>query len=149
MLSTLRMKYVKLFQTNPQRVAKLNFGHSSKNISIATDRQYKEKLVKKKEAVIKGIWWKTFYSEQNDTRNNIKNIYYGLKYDKKPPFMKLLDWLEKDLFNDSHMEELALYWIQYKNSLKKKLLTFFMSTKSMRFFQFHYRTDVWKTWFIK
>ena len=42
--------------------------------------------------------WKAFYLEQNDTRNNSKNIYYGLKSDKTPPPMKLLELFEKDLF---------------------------------------------------
>ena len=36
--------------------------------------------------------------EQNDTRNNSKNIYYGLASDKTPPPMKLLELFEKDLF---------------------------------------------------
>ena len=51
---------------------------------------------------------------------------------------------------------LVLYWIQYKNSLKYKvgcicdvfhIFTWF--TQSIKLFQFHYRTDAWKTWFIK
>ena len=33
--------------------------------------------------------WKDFYFEQNDTRNNSNNIYYGLKSDNTPPPMKL------------------------------------------------------------
>ena len=27
----------------------------------------------------------------------------------------------EEILNDTHMEELALYWIQYKNSLKYKV----------------------------
>ena len=49
-------------------------------------------------AVIKRMRWKAFYLEQNDTRNNSKNIYYDLKSDKTPPPMKLLELFEKDLF---------------------------------------------------
>ena len=41
--------------------------------------------------------WKSFYFEQNDTRNNSKNIYYGLKNDKTPPPMKLLERFQKDI----------------------------------------------------
>ena len=42
--------------------------------------------------------WKAFYFEQSDIRNNSKNIYNGLKSDKTPTPMKLLELLEKDLF---------------------------------------------------
>ena len=52
----------------------------------------------------------------------------------------------------THMEELVLYWIQYTNSLKYKVGCFWCFswfTQSIKFFEFHYRTDVWKAWFIK
>ena len=68
MLSTLRMKNVELFQTNPQRMDKLNFGYSSKNISIVTDRQYKAKLVEKKEAAMK------------ENRNSMENILFWTEW---------------------------------------------------------------------
>ena len=77
---------------------KFNFGYSTNNIPIATERQYKLKLVEKIEAVIKRMRWKAFYFEQSDTHNNSKNIYYGLTSDKTPPPMKLLELFEKDLF---------------------------------------------------
>ena len=79
-------------------MVKFNFGYSTNNISIATERQYKLKLVEKIEAVIKRMRWKAFYFEQNDTRNNSKNIYHGLASNKTPPTMKLLEVFEKDLF---------------------------------------------------
>ena len=88
-LSTLRIKYVEHFQTNSRRMDKFNFGYSTNNIPIATERQYKLKLVEKIEAVIKRMRWKAFYFEQSDTHNNSKNIYYGLTSDKTPPPMKL------------------------------------------------------------
>ena len=69
---------------------KFNFGYSTNNTLIATERQYKLKLVKKIEAVIKKMRQKAFYFEKNDTRNNSKNIYYGLARDKTSPPMKLL-----------------------------------------------------------
>ena len=97
-LSTLRIKYVEHFQTNSRRMDKFNFGYSTNNIPIATERQYKLKLVEKIEAVIKRMRWKAFYFEQSDTHNNSKNIYYGLTSDKTPPPMKLLELFEKDLF---------------------------------------------------
>ena len=77
---------------------KFNFGYSTNNIPITTERQYKLKLVEKIEAVIKRMRWKAFYFEQNDTRNNSKNIYYGLASDKTPPPMRLLELFEKNLF---------------------------------------------------
>ena len=40
----------------------------------------------------------SFLFEQSDTRNNSKNIYYGLTSDKTPPPMKPLELFEKDLF---------------------------------------------------
>ena len=40
----------------------------------------------------------SFLFEQSDTRNNSKNIYYGLTSDKTPPPMKALELFEKDLF---------------------------------------------------
>ena len=64
---------------------KFNFGYSTNNIPIATERQYKLKLIKKIEAVIKRMRWKSFYFEKSDTHNNSKNIYYGLTSDKIPP----------------------------------------------------------------
>ena len=97
-LSTLRIKYVEHFQTNSRRMDKFNFGYSPNNIPIATERQYKLKLVKKIEAVIKRMRWKVFYFEQSDTHNNSKNIYYGLTSDKTPPPTKLLELFERDLF---------------------------------------------------
>ena len=77
---------------------KFNFGYSTNNIPIATERQYKLKLVEKIKAVIKRMRWKAFYLEQSDTCNNSKSIYYGLTTDKIPPPMKLLELFEKDLF---------------------------------------------------
>ena len=82
---------------------KFNFGYSTNNITVATERQYKLKLVKKIKAVIKRIRRKAFYFEQSDTRNNSKNIYYGLTSNRTPPPpprppMKLLELLAKDLF---------------------------------------------------
>ena len=93
-LSAVRIKYVEHFQTNSQRMDKFNFGYSTNNIPIATERQYKFKLVEKIEAVIK----KPFYFEQSGTSSNSKNICYGLTSDKTPPPRKLLELFEKDLF---------------------------------------------------
>ena len=42
--------------------------------------------------------WKAFYFEQSHTRNNSKNIYYGLTNDETPPPVKLLELFQKDLF---------------------------------------------------
>ena len=98
MLSTLRIKYVELFQTNSRRMDKFNFGFSTNDIPIATERQYKLKLVEKIDAVIWRMRWKVFYFEESDTRNNSKNIYYSLTSDKSPPLMKHLELFEKDLF---------------------------------------------------
>ena len=97
-LSTLRIKYVGQFQTNSRRMDKFNFGYSNNNIPIATERQYKFKLVENIEALIKRMPWKAFYFEQSNTRKNSKNINYGLTSDKTPPPMKLLELFEKDLF---------------------------------------------------
>ena len=83
-LSTLRINYVERFQTDSQRMDKFNFGYSTNNITKATEKQYKLKLVEKIKAVIKRMQWKAFYFEQSDTRNNSKNIYYGLTSDKAP-----------------------------------------------------------------
>ena len=94
----LRIKYVEHFQTNSRRMDKFNFGYSTNNIPIATERQYKLKQVEKIEAVIKRMRWKAFYFEHSETHNNSKNIYYGLTSDKTPPPMKLLELFEKDLF---------------------------------------------------
>ena len=41
--------------------------------------------------------WKVFILN-TDTRNNDKNIYYGLTSDETPPFFKILKLFEKDLF---------------------------------------------------
>ena len=79
-------------------MGKFNFGYSTNNIPITTERQYKLKLVEKTEAVIKRMSQKAFYFKQNDTRNGSKNIYYGLASDKTAPPMKLLELFEKDLF---------------------------------------------------
>ena len=76
---------------------KFNFGYSTNNTPITTERQYKLTLVEKIEVVIKRMRWKAFYFEQNDTCNNSKNIYYGLISDKTPLPMKLLEMFEKDL----------------------------------------------------
>ena len=92
------IKYVEHFQTNSQRMDKFNFGYSTNIIPIATERQYKLKLVKKIEAVKRRMRWKAFYFEHSDIHNNSKNIYYGLAIDKIPPPMKLLELFEKDLF---------------------------------------------------
>ena len=73
---------------------KFNLGCSTNSISIATERQYKLKLVEKIEAVIKRMQRKAFYFEQSNTRNNSKNISYDLSSDKRPPSMKLLQLLE-------------------------------------------------------
>ena len=43
------------------------------------------------------MWWKVFNFKQNNACSNSKNIYYGLKRNKTPPSMKLLELLEKDL----------------------------------------------------
>ena len=67
---------------------KLNFGYSTNNIPIATERQSKLKLVEKIKAVVKRMRWKAFYIEQNDTPNNSKDIYYGLTSNKTPSPMK-------------------------------------------------------------
>ena len=77
---------------------KFNFGYSTNNIPIATERQYKLKLIEKIEALIRRMQWKAFHFEQSDTSKNSKNIYYGLTSDKTPPPMKLLELFEKDLF---------------------------------------------------
>ena len=85
-LSTLRIKYVEHFQTNSPRMDKFNFGYSTNNILIATERQYKLKLVEKIKAIIKRMRWKAFYFEQRDTS------------DKTLPPMKIKELFEKDLF---------------------------------------------------
>ena len=72
---------------------KFNFGYSTNKIRLTTERQYKLKLVEKIEAVIKRMRWKAFYIV---TRNNSKNIYYGLASDKTPPPMKMLELFEKN-----------------------------------------------------
>ena len=77
---------------------KFNFGYSNNNIPIATERQYKFKLVENIEALIERMQWKAFYFEQSNTRKNSKNIYFGLTSDKTPPPVKLLELFEKDLF---------------------------------------------------
>ena len=93
----LRIIYVEHFQTNSRRMGKLNFGYCTNNMPRATGRQYKLKLVEKIETVIKRIRWKAFYFEQSYSHNNSKNIYCGLRSDKTPPPMKLLELFEKDL----------------------------------------------------
>ena len=95
----LRIKYVQYLQTNTRRTDKFNFGYSTNNIPIATERQYKLKLIKKIETVIKRMRWKAFYFEKSDTRNNSKNIYYGLSSDKIPPPYETLELFQKDLFS--------------------------------------------------
>ena len=74
-LSTVRIKYVECIQTNLQRINKLNSGYSTNNISIATERQYKLKMIEKIKAMIKSMWWKTlFWTELYTTHNYSKNI---------------------------------------------------------------------------
>ena len=97
-LSMLHIKYVEQFQTNSRRMDKFNFGSSTNNIPITTERQCKLKLVKKIKAVIKRMRCKALYFEQKDARNDSKNIYYGLTSHKTPTPMKLLELFEKDLF---------------------------------------------------
>ena len=74
-LSTVRIKYVECIQTNLQRINKLNSGYSTNNISIATERQYKLKMIEKIKAMIKSMWRKTlFWTELYTTHNYSKNI---------------------------------------------------------------------------
>ena len=98
MLPKLCIKYVVDFHTNSQSMDKFNIGYSTNSIPIVTERQYKLKLVKKFEAVIKRIRCKAFYFQQSDTRENSKNIFYDLTSDKTPLPAKHLEMFEKDLF---------------------------------------------------
>ena len=78
---------------------KFNFGYSTNNILIATEKQYKLKLLEKIKAITKIMRRNFFfYFEQNETHKNTKNIYYGLTSDKAPPPIKLLELFEEDSF---------------------------------------------------
>ena len=98
-LPTLRIKQVEHFQTNSRRMDIFNFGYSTNIIPIATERQYKLKLVEMIEVVIKRMRWKAFYSEHSETGNNSKNIYYGLTSYKKHHLLRQQKKIERSTVN--------------------------------------------------
>ena len=103
---------------------KFNFGYSTNNIPIVTERQYKLKPIEMIEAVIKRMRWKAFYFEQNDTHNHSKNIYCGLASDNTPSPMKLLELCEKVLFKivkKTKFRKINCEFLDKINSYKKIL----------------------------
>ena len=75
---------------------RINFGYSVKNIPLTNERNYKEKLIEKIEAVIKRMRWKAlFFNEQNKVPN--KSETYGLKTANCPKQVKELIPFEADL----------------------------------------------------
>ena len=87
-------------------------------------------------------------------RNEAKaNIFVLMKMFWRKTFSRrLLKTKTKDAFRRLHQDECLLYWIQHKNSLTTKLAAsdvFHMFTQSIKFIEFYYLTNVWKTWFIK
>ena len=58
--------------------------------------------------------WKAFYFEQNDTCNNSKNIYYGLKNDKALPATKLLERFREYFFKIVEKNKVLKDQLQYQ-----------------------------------
>ena len=50
--------------------------------------------------------------------------------------------LDVSLLYDTHMEELVLCWIQHKIHWNTRLAASDMFTHAIKFFWYHYRTDV-------
>ena len=77
---------------------KTNLHYSIKNIPIASERNYKMKLIEKIEAFIKRMRWKAIFFESDD-EEEVKNENYGLKTDNTPQQVPELIDFEKELID--------------------------------------------------
>ena len=103
----------------------LNFAHSTKNIPIPTETNYKLQLIEKIELFIKKIRWKAIFYDMklnnknknnsninHNLKNNSKNngdgtqkensSRYGMKSNKCPPQVKGLIAFEEDMIDLVH-----------------------------------------------
>lgn len=79
---------------------KTNLHYSTKNIPIASERNYKIQLLDKIEAVIKRMRWKAiFFDEESDIDNEHSEETYGLKTKNTPPPVKEMNAFENDLID--------------------------------------------------
>ena len=79
---------------------KTNLHYSTKNIPVASERNYKIQLLEKIEAVIKRMRWKaTFFDSESDNEDEIVRETYGLKTKATPPPVKEMNAFEKDLID--------------------------------------------------
>lgn len=79
---------------------KTNLHYSTKNIPVASERNYKIQLLDKIEAVIKRMRWKAiFFDSETESEDEITRETYGLKTKITPPPVKEMNGFEKDLID--------------------------------------------------
>jgi len=78
---------------------KTNLHYSTKNIPIASNREYTMKLIEKIEAVIRRMRWKAIFFEPDDKQEDKKIETYGLKTTSTPQQVPELIDFEKELIS--------------------------------------------------
>ena len=79
-----------------QPFEQFNFGYSTKNIPICSEKQYIKALINKTEIFVKNLRWRTFFFFNPDLENSTKETY-GFKSTKSPPFIPELKEFEDGL----------------------------------------------------
>jgi len=95
-----------------------NLHYSTKNIPVASERNYKIQLLEKIEAVIKRMRWKAiFFDSENGNGDEIDKENYGLKTKNTPPHVKEMNAFEKDLIDMIN----TLKFRKVRNNFQSKL----------------------------
>ena len=75
----------------------VQFGYSSKNISIASPKEDLQQLIVKTKIFLKFAWWRTFFNH-NPYAKSSQKVTYGFKSPKNPdPVRELRECEEKVL----------------------------------------------------
>jgi len=107
---------------------KTNLHYSKKNIPIASERDYKMKLIEKIEAVIKRMRWKAIFFE-NDSEEDAQNENYGLKTTNTPQQVPELVEFEKELIEIIPKLKFKNGMSNFQSKLKRDIKTIKESDK--------------------
>ena len=108
---------------------KTNLQYSTKNIPIATNREYTLKLIEKIEAVIKRMRWKAIFFDSENEQENEVTENYGLKTTITPQQVPELMNFEKELISIVRKLKFRKFTNQFQSKLKEDITTINASDK--------------------
>ena len=116
------------------KMEKLQFDYSYKNVPVPHDDEYKMQLMEKIELVIKRMRWKAHFFEENDeNEETAQPETYEIKSLNCPPPIKGLTNFENDLFNIVKSIKFRKSRNQFQTKLKNDIKTIKTTTTTLTF----------------